>query len=50
MHLPPSIKLVAATWIAALIGALAGRTLAEASSTMPQDTHATLASGPLVGR
>jgi hypothetical protein len=30
MRLPPSVKLVVATWIAALIGALAGRSAAVA--------------------
>jgi hypothetical protein len=32
MRIPPSLKLMAGMWIAALLGALAGRTLAEASS------------------
>ena len=31
MRMPSSLKLVAATWIAALLGALAGGMLAEAS-------------------
>jgi hypothetical protein len=31
MRVPSSLKLVLATWIAALVGALAGRALAEAS-------------------
>jgi hypothetical protein len=31
MRVSSSVKLVAATWVAALIGALAGRSLAEAS-------------------
>jgi hypothetical protein len=31
MRVPSSLKLVVATWIAALVGALAGRALAEAS-------------------
>lgn len=30
MRLPPSVKLVVATWIAALLGALAGRSAAVA--------------------
>jgi hypothetical protein len=32
MRIPSSIKLVAGMWIAALLGALAGRSLAEVSS------------------
>jgi hypothetical protein len=32
MRIPPSLKLLAGMWIAALIGALAGRSLAEVSS------------------
>jgi hypothetical protein len=32
MRISPSLKLMAGMWIAALLGALAGRTLAEASS------------------
>jgi hypothetical protein len=31
MRVPSSLKFVVATWIAALLGALAGRALAEAS-------------------
>ena len=33
MRIPPSLKLIAGMWIAALLGALAGRSLAEVSST-----------------
>jgi len=36
MRVPSSVKLVAATWVAALLGALAGRSLAEA---MRADAH-----------
>ena len=32
MRIPPSIKLLAGMWIAALFGALVGRSLAEVSS------------------
>lgn len=32
MRIPSSLKLIAGMWIAALLGALAGRSLAEASS------------------
>ena len=32
MRIPPSLKLIAGMWIAALLGALAGRSLAEVSS------------------
>ncbi len=45
MRLPSSLKLVVATWIAALFGALAGRTLAEASRATPRGAHATVAAG-----
>jgi hypothetical protein len=38
MRVPPSAKLVVATWIAALIGALAGRSAAEAYGA-PLGTH-----------
>jgi hypothetical protein len=31
MRIPPSLKLLAGMWLAALIGALAGRSLAEVS-------------------
>jgi hypothetical protein len=37
MRMPSSLRLVIATWIAALVGALAGRSLAEASGTAPQN-------------
>ena len=43
MRLPHSLKLVAATWIAAIFGALAGRALAQASKSTPRGTHATVA-------
>jgi hypothetical protein len=33
MRIPSSAKLVVATWLAALLGALAGRSLAESSSS-----------------
>jgi len=33
MRVPSSLKLIAGMWIAALLGALAGRSLAEVSST-----------------
>lgn len=33
MRIPSSAKLVVATWLAALLGALAGRSLAENSSS-----------------
>ena len=33
MRIPSSAKLVVATWLAALLGALAGRTLAQSSSS-----------------
>jgi hypothetical protein len=36
MRVPSSLKLVVATWIAAILGALAGRALAEASSGTAQ--------------
>jgi hypothetical protein len=32
MRIPSSLKLIAGMWIAALLGALAGRSLAEVSS------------------
>ncbi|HTB72043.1 MAG TPA: hypothetical protein VK762_02305 [Polyangiaceae bacterium] len=32
MHVPPSLKLLAGMWLAALMGAVAGRSLAEVSS------------------
>jgi hypothetical protein len=37
MRIPPSLKLIAGMWIAALLGALAGRSLAETSSAPPRD-------------
>jgi hypothetical protein len=37
MRIPPSLKLLAGMWIAALIGALAGRSLAEVSSAPSRD-------------
>jgi hypothetical protein len=40
MRLPSSLKLVVATWIAALLGAFGGRTLAEATSAAPPPEHA----------
>jgi hypothetical protein len=40
MRLPSSLKLVVSTWIAALLGALAGRALAEASSAGAQVSQA----------
>ena len=46
MRLPPSLKLIVATWIAALVGALAGRVLAEASNATARGTRAPVASGP----
>jgi hypothetical protein len=36
MRVPSSLKLVVSTWIAALLGALAGRALAEVSSASAQ--------------
>jgi hypothetical protein len=45
MRASSSVKLVAATWIAALLGALAGRSLAEASATTMDHTRATVATG-----
>jgi hypothetical protein len=47
MRLPASLKLVVATWIAALVGAIAGHALAEATSTTPQGTPATVVAGQL---
>jgi len=40
MRIPSSLKLMAGMWIAALLGALAGRSLAEVSTT-----HAPAAAG-----
>jgi hypothetical protein len=40
MRIPPSLKLIAGVWIAALLGALAGRSLAEASSASARDVEA----------
>ena len=42
MRIPSSVKLVAATWVAALLGALAGRSLAESTnaSAHGERTHA----------
>ena len=37
MRIPSSFKLIACTWIAALLGALAGRTLAEVSGVHVRD-------------
>jgi hypothetical protein len=34
MRVPSSLKLVIATWLAALVGALAGRSLAESARGM----------------
>jgi hypothetical protein len=45
MRVPHSLKLVVATWIAALFGALAGRTLAQASRATPRGAHVTVAAG-----
>jgi hypothetical protein len=39
MRIPLSLKLVIATWIAALLGALAGRSLAEVSSDTGAHAH-----------
>jgi hypothetical protein len=47
MRLSASLKLVMATWIAALVGALAGGALAHATITTPQDTPATIVAGQL---
>lgn len=41
--MPSSLKLVVATWIAALLGALAGRILAEASSATEHGARAPVA-------
>jgi hypothetical protein len=35
MRVPSSFKLIIATWVAALLGALVGRTLAEGSHEPP---------------
>jgi hypothetical protein len=41
MRIPSSAKLVVATWLAALLGALAGRSLAQSSSCAHGErTHA----------
>lgn len=40
MRVPPSLKLIAGMWIAALLGALAGRSLAETSSAPARDVEA----------
>ena len=40
MRIPPSLKLIAGMWIAALLGALAGRSLAETSSAPSRDVEA----------
>ncbi len=40
MRIPSSVRLVLATWIAALLGALAGRSLAEASAQPARAPHA----------
>jgi hypothetical protein len=40
MRVSSSLKLVVSTWIAALLGALAGRALAEASSANAQVSQA----------
>ncbi len=46
MRIPSSAKLVLATWLAALLGALAGRSLAESSSSSAsahgERTHANI--------
>jgi hypothetical protein len=54
MRMPSSLKLVIATWIAALLGALAGHSLAEGygggtpqKAQGAQSTHATVASHAL---
>jgi hypothetical protein len=39
MRVPPSVKLVVATWIAALLGALAGRSAAEAFGAPLEQQH-----------
>jgi hypothetical protein len=47
MRLPASLKLVVATWIAALVGALAGHALAKATTVTPHGTPATVVAGEL---
>lgn len=44
MRIPSSAKLVVATWLAALLGALAGRSLAQSSSSSDHGarTHANI--------
>jgi hypothetical protein len=37
MRIPPSLRLIAGMWIAALLGALAGHSLAETSSAPARD-------------
>jgi uncharacterized membrane protein YjjB (DUF3815 family) len=43
MSVPHSFKLVVATWVAALFGALAGHALAQASKSTPRGAHVTVA-------
>jgi hypothetical protein len=45
MRLSSSVKLVAATWLAALIAALAGHSLAEASRASHSESATTVAAG-----
>jgi hypothetical protein len=44
MRVPSSLKVILSTWIAALVGALAGRVLAEATG----DTHGAAHPAPVV--
>ncbi len=46
MRVPQSLQWVAATWIAALIGALTGRAIAQASNATPRGAHVTLSADP----
>ncbi|MGA7121002.1 MAG: hypothetical protein WBY94_12940 [Polyangiaceae bacterium] len=42
MRVPHSLRLVVATWIAALFGALTGRAIAQASNATPRGAHVTV--------
>jgi hypothetical protein len=48
MRIPPSLKLIAGMWIAALLGALAGRSLAVVTSAPARGAVVAPSTAPVV--
>ena len=49
MRIPSSLRLILGTWVAALLGALAGRTLAEATGPHADPQQSPLPAAAQVG-